>query len=81
MGKSRSSEENKSNVIGETKVKFYDKDLYEKESFIKITLTILILFFLGFLTGCIVLYEQPKLTNNFINNNIIKFDAYEMSEE
>lgn len=52
-------------------MKFYDKDLYEKENFIKITLTILILFFLGFVTGCIVLCDQPQenQTLEYINES------------
>ena len=50
-------------------MKFYDKDLYEKENFIKTVLTIIIAFIVGLTTGYIILYSEIQtIEQNFTNS-------------
>lgn len=56
-------------------MKFYDKEMYEKENFIKTTLSIIIIFLLGFATGCIALYDQVKEKEQTIVNQEIELES------
>lgn len=68
-------------------MKFYDKEMYEKENFIKTTLSIIIIFLLGFATGCIALCNQLQEKEQTIVNQSIELESlresiwmYERSE-
>lgn len=56
-------------------MKFYDKEMYEKENFIKTTLSIIIIFILGFATGCIALCDQIKEKEQTIVNQSIELES------
>ena len=56
-------------------MKFYDKEMYEKENFIKTTLSIIIIFLLGFATGCIALCDQVKEKEQTIVNQEIELES------
>lgn len=56
-------------------MKFYDKEMYEKESFIKTTLLIIIVFLLGFATGCIALCDQLQKKDQAILNQSIELES------
>ena len=49
-------------------MKFYDKEMYEKESFIKTTLLILSVFLIGFVVGCIALCDRLQEQEQIIVN-------------
>ena len=52
-------------------MKYYDKDIYEKDTFIKTTLIVLIVFWIGFFIGYICLCDQlEEQEQTIINQNI-----------
>lgn len=56
-------------------MKFYDMEMYEKENFIKTTLLIVIIFILGFATGCIALCNQLQEMEQTIVNQSIELES------
>ena len=52
-------------------MKFYDKDLYEKENFIKTVLTIIIAFIVGLTTGYIILYSELQTIEQNVVNKVL----------
>lgn len=56
-------------------MKFYNKDLYQKEQFIKSILTILLSFLVGFTAGCIVLYDRLQEEEQIIVNQSIELES------
>lgn len=56
-------------------MKFYDKKMYEKENCIKTTLLIVIIFILGFATGCITLFDQLQEKEQIIVNKSIELES------
>ena len=61
-------------------MKFYDKDLYEKENFIKTVLTIIIAFIVGLTTGYIVLYSEIQTIEQNVTNKILDTNIFYESE-
>ena len=59
-------------------MKFYDKEMYEKENFIKGVLTIIISFLIGLSTGFLTLYydeiqhNEQIITNQSTEINILQ---------
>lgn len=49
-------------------MKFYDKEMYEKENFIKGVLTIIIAFLIGLSTGFLALYDEIQHKEQAITN-------------
>lgn len=62
-------------------MKFYDKDLYEKENFIKTVLTIIIAFIVGLTTGYIILYSEIQTIEQNVTNKILDTNIFYESEE
>lgn len=62
-------------------MKFYDKDLYEKENFIKTVLTIMIAFIVGLTTGYIILYSEIQTIEQNVTNKILDTNIFYESEE
>ena len=62
-------------------MKFYDKDLYEKENFIKTVLTIIIAFIVGLTTGYIILYSEIQTIEQNVTNKILDTNIFHESEE
>lgn len=62
-------------------MKFYDKDLYEKENFIKTVLTIIIAFIVGLTTGYIILYSEIQTIEQNVTNKILDPNSFYESEE
>lgn len=62
-------------------MKFYDKDLYEKENFIKTVLTIIIAFIVGLSTGYIILYSEIQTIEQNVTNKILDTNIFYESEE
>ena len=62
-------------------MKFYDKDLYEKENFIKTVLTIIIAFIVGLTTGYIILYSEIQTIEQNVTNKILDTNSFYESEE
>lgn len=58
-------------------MKFYDKDLYEKENFIKTVLTIIIAFIVGLTSGYIILYSEIQTIEQNFTNKILHINSYE----
>ena len=58
-------------------MKFYDKDLYEKENFIKTVLTIIIAFIVGLTSGYIILYSEIQTIEQNFTNKILDTNSYE----
>lgn len=56
-------------------MKFYNKDLYQKEKFIKAILTILLSFLVGFTAGCIALYDRLQEKEQIIVNQSIELES------
>lgn len=56
-------------------MKFYDKEMYERENFIKAILTILLSFLIGFTAGCVVLYDQVREKEQIIVNQSIELES------
>lgn len=61
-------------------MKFYDKDLYEKENFIKTVLTIIIAFIVGLTTGYIILYSEIQTIEQNVTNKILDTNIFYESE-
>lgn len=57
-------------------MKFYDKDLYEKENFIKTVLTIIIAFIVGLTTGYIILYSEIQTIEQNFTNKILDTNVF-----
>lgn len=57
-------------------MKFYDKEMYEKENFIKTILTILLAFLIGFTAGCIALYDRLQEKEQIIVNQSIELESF-----
>ena len=81
MERARNTRKNKTNVIGGTKVKFYDKEMYEKENFIKGVLTIIIAFLIGLSTGFLALYDEIQFKEQTITNQSAEINRLQESEE
>ena len=62
-------------------MKFYDKDLYEKENFIKTVLTIIIAFIVGLTTGYIIIYSEIQTIEQNVTNKILDPNSFYESEE
>ncbi len=62
-------------------MKFYDKDLYEKENFIKTVLTIIIAFIVGLTTGYIILYSELQTTEQNVVNKVLDINNFYESEK
>lgn len=62
-------------------MKFYDKDLYEKENFIKTVLTIIIAFIVGLTTGYIILYSELQTIEQNVVNKVLDTNNFYESEE
>lgn len=56
-------------------MKFYDKEMYAKENFIKAILTILLSFLIGFTAGCVALYDQVREKEQIIVNQSIELES------
>lgn len=61
-------------------MKFYDKDLYEKENFIKTVLTIIIAFIVGLTSGYIILYSEIQTIKKNVTNKILDTNSFYESE-
>ncbi len=62
-------------------MKFYDKDLYEKENFIKTVLTITIVFIVGLTTGYIILYSELQIIEQNVVDKVLDTNNFYESEE
>lgn len=62
-------------------MKFYDKDLYEKENFIKTVLTIIIAFIVGLTTGYIILYSELQTIEQNVVNKVLDTNNFYESEK
>lgn len=56
-------------------MKYYDKDLYEKENILKTTLLIIVIFLIGFAVGCIALCDQLQEKEQTIINQSIELES------
>lgn len=56
-------------------MKFYDKEMYEKENFIKSVLVIILAFLIGFAAGCVALYDQVREKEQIIVNQSIELES------
>lgn len=56
-------------------MKFYDKEMYEKENFIKTVLIVFLSFLIGFTAGCVALYDQVREKEQIIVNQSIELES------